>query len=57
MPAMNDRRRKIEIESKRNEFLDVYSFYLKTRISLIFEEARFRAYELRLLDPGFIEPF
>lgn len=54
---MNDRRRKIEIESKRNEFLDVYSFYLKTRISLIFEEARFRAYELRLLDPGFIEPF
>ncbi|HOW87151.1 MAG TPA: hypothetical protein P5561_00950 [Candidatus Omnitrophota bacterium] len=39
-----------EIRSKLDEFLDVYSFYLKTRISLIRDEARLRAYELQLLD-------
>ena len=42
-----------EIDSKLNEFLDVYSFYLKTRISLIHDEARLKAYELHLLDPAF----
>ncbi len=46
-----------EIESKRNEFLDVYSLYLMTRISLIRDEARFKAYELRCLDPQFVAPF
>lgn len=39
-----------EIRSKMDEFLDAYSFYLKTRISLIRDEARLRAYELQLLD-------
>lgn len=42
-----------EIDSKLNEFLDVYSFYLNTRISLIRDEARVKAYELHLLDPAF----
>lgn len=39
-----------EIAAKVDEFLDAYSFYLKTRISLIRDEARLRAYELQLLD-------
>lgn len=46
-----------EIESKRNEFLDVYSLYLTTGITLVREEARFKAYELRFLDPQFVAPF
>lgn len=40
-----------ETELKINEFLDVYSLYLRTGISLIREEARLKAYELRWLDP------
>lgn len=49
---MEGGRRPWEIEQKLNEFLDVYSFYLRTGISLIRDEARLRAYELRLLDPS-----
>ncbi|HOW59500.1 MAG TPA: hypothetical protein PLO78_07235 [Candidatus Omnitrophota bacterium] len=40
-----------EFELKANEFLDAYSLYLKTGISLIRDEARLKAYELHLLDP------
>lgn len=54
---MNEPLLNLEIELKRNEFLDAYSFYLRTGISLIRDEARLRAYELHLLDPAFAFPF
>lgn len=44
---------KTEIQKKQNEFLDVYSLYLKTQFSWIRDELRLKAYELRLLDPKF----
>ena len=44
---------KEEIQKKRNEFLDVYSFYLSTHSSWVREEVRLKAYELHLLDPTF----
>jgi hypothetical protein len=47
---MSDGHLQREIRSKLNEFLDAYSLYLKTRISLVRDEARLRAYELQLLD-------
>lgn len=40
------------IQEKMDEFLDVYSLYLKTRIAWIHDEARLKAYELRLMDPS-----
>jgi len=42
-----------EIRRKQNEFLDVYSFYLETRVSWIRDEVKLKAYELHLLDPSF----
>lgn len=42
-----------ELGRLRDEFLDVYSLYLNTRISWIRDEVRLKAYELRLLDPTF----
>ena len=42
-----------EIEKKLNEFLDVYSLYLTTRVSWVRDEVRLKAYELHLLDPNF----
>lgn len=45
-----------EIDHKINEFLDVYSLYLTTGISLIRDEAQLKAYELHLLDPAFALP-
>lgn len=42
-----------EIKLKQNEFLDVYSFYCKTRIAWIHDELKLKAYELHLLDPHF----
>lgn len=42
-----------EIVKKRDEFLDVYSLYLKTRMAWIRDEVRLKAYELRILDPLF----
>ncbi len=42
-----------EISRKRDEFLDVYSFYLTTRLSWIRDEVRLKVYELRMLDPAF----
>lgn len=44
---------KLELERKQDEFLDVYSLYLQTRVAWIREEVKLKAYELRLLDPGF----
>lgn len=41
------------LERKRDEFLDVYSFYLKSRMSWIRDEVRLKAYELHLVDPTF----
>lgn len=38
------------IQEKMDEFLDVYSFYLKTRIAWIHDEARLKAYELSMLN-------
>ncbi len=42
-----------EISQKQNEFLDVYSLYLATRYTWVRDEVKLKAYELRLLDPGF----
>ena len=47
--------RAVEEEQNRlvDEFLDVYSLYLKTRISWIKDEVRLKAYEIHLLNPTF----
>lgn len=42
-----------EMGQKFDEFLDVYSLYLKTRVSWIKDEVKLKAYELHLLDPSF----
>ena len=42
-----------EIQKKQDEFLDVYSLYLKTKLSWIRDEVRLKAYELHILDPSF----
>lgn len=42
-----------EIEKKQDEFLDVYSLYMRTRISWVRDELKLKAYELHLLDPAF----
>lgn len=42
-----------EIIKKQNEFLDVYSLYVLSRISWVRDEVRLKAYELHLLDPSF----
>jgi len=44
---------KLEVKTKLDEFLDVYSLYLKTRVSWIRDEVKLKAYELHLLDPTF----
>lgn len=40
------------VQEKMDEFLDVYSFYLKTRIAWIHDEVRLKAYELRAMNSG-----
>lgn len=42
-----------EIRKRQDEFLDVYSFYLRTGFSWIRDEVRLKAYELHLLDSSF----
>lgn len=42
-----------EIRRKTDEFLDVYSLYLRTGISWVRDEVKLKAYELHLLDPAF----
>ena len=42
-----------EIGRKQDEFLDVYSLYLRTRLAWVRDEVRLKAYELHLLDPCF----
>ncbi len=42
----------LAIQEKMDEFLDVYSFYLKTRIAWIHDEARLKAYELQTMNSG-----
>ena len=44
---------KLEVRKKRDEFLDVYSFYLQARVSMIKDEVNLKAYELHILDPSF----
>ncbi len=41
-----------EVLEKMDEFLDVYSFYLKTRIAWIHDEVRLKAYELSTMSSG-----
>jgi len=41
-----------EVLEKMDEFLDVYSFYLKTRIAWIHDEVRLKAYELQTMNAG-----
>jgi len=40
------------VQEKMDEFLDVYSFYLKTRIAWIHDEVKLKAYELHTMDSG-----
>ena len=42
-----------EIRQKMDEFLDVYSFYLSTRLAWARDEVKLKAYEIHLLDPTF----
>lgn len=42
-----------EIRKKQDEFLDVYSFYLKSGIVWIRDQVYLKAYELSCLDPSF----
>lgn len=42
-----------EVERKMDEFLDVYSLYLRTRLAWVRDEVKLKAYELHLLDPAF----
>lgn len=51
-----DRSFRNEFDNKIDEFLDVYSFYLRTGISLVRDEARLKAYELHVIDPSFSFP-
>lgn len=44
---------KLELKRKQDEFLDVYSLYLQTRVAWIRDEVKLKAYELHLLDPTF----
>jgi hypothetical protein len=44
---------KVEAGRKMDEFLDVYSFYLSTRVSWVLDEVRLKAYELHMIDPSF----
>lgn len=43
-----------EIKKKQNEFLDLYSLYLDTKITAIKDELILKAYQLHILDPNFI---
>lgn len=45
--------RKRELVRKRDEFLDIYSLYLKTGLAWVKEEALRKAFELHLLDKDF----
>ena len=42
-----------EIHLKQNEFLDIYSLYLRTGLKWIKDEAIMKAYELHMMDPNF----
>jgi hypothetical protein len=42
-----------EMGHKLDEFLDVYSLYLQTKIAWVRDEVKLKAYELHLLDPAF----
>ena len=42
-----------QLKTKQNEFLDLYSLYLKTGLSWIKEELLQKAYQLHSLDPSF----
>ena len=43
----------LEIKRKQDEFLDVYSLYLRTGLQWIKEEVFLKAYELHMLDRNF----
>ena len=45
--------RKREFARKQDEFLDIYSLYLKTGLAWVKEEALRKAFELHLLDKNF----
>ncbi len=44
---------RLEIKRKQDEFLDVYSLYLRTGLQWIKEEVFLKAYELHMLDRNF----
>jgi len=51
--VIHDREWQAEIKQKQNEFLDVYSLYLRTGISWVRDEAKLKAYEWHILEPAF----
>lgn len=42
-----------ELKKKQDEFLDVYSLYMRTGLQWIKEEVLLKAYELHVLDKNF----
>lgn len=53
VPGCRDETEEQEIYRLMDEFLDVYSFYLKTGLGLIKEEAITIAFQIHMLDPKF----
>jgi hypothetical protein len=51
--SKNNFNRKQRIKKKQDEFLDVYSLYLKTGLEWIKKEAILKAYELHMMDSSF----
>ena len=53
LKTVDPKDREKRIREKQNEFLDVYSFYLRTGMDWIKQEAILKAYELHVLDTKF----
>lgn len=52
-PRKDKKEMQSEIKRKQDEFLDVYSLYLRTGLQWIKEEVILKAYELHMLDQDF----
>lgn len=53
LPSDDEASRHEAIRRKQDEFLDVYSLYVRTHIPSVLDELRLKVYELYLLDSRF----
>lgn len=53
VPGCNTETEEQEIHRLMDEFLDVYSLYLSTRLKFVKEETLMKAFEIHMLDPTF----